>query len=259
MAPEQALGTANFDHRADIYSLGCTLYFLLAGHPPFPEGTLGQRIVKHQTQQPRDVLLERPDTPPELVENGKRMMAKEPERRCRSMQVVSAALAPLVASSTAAAVPLPRPVKPIAEKPLAEALNGQANDWLAALVRDASVPSASDSGFSRAAKSGKMAAKSRPVAGRATWGGLAALVREKLTWFDTAQRKILGAVCGVAAVAAVAALAAVPLLFTNSPASQTPSQAKAPDKSQPPDAGVVPPADPSLEKKPAFPCIIARP
>ncbi len=52
-------------------------------------------------------------------------------------------------------------------------------------------------------------------------------------------------------LAAVAALAAVPLLFTNSPASQTPPQAKAPDKSHPLDTGVVPPAGPSQEKKPA--------
>ncbi|MGA2254397.1 MAG: serine/threonine-protein kinase, partial [Thermoguttaceae bacterium] len=73
MAPEQAMETTNFDHRADIYSLGCTLYFLLAGHPPFAEGTLAQRIVRHQTQEPRDILLERPNTPPKLVEICKRM------------------------------------------------------------------------------------------------------------------------------------------------------------------------------------------
>ena len=99
MAPEQALEATNFDHRADIYSLGCTLYFLLTGHPPFPEGTLAQRIVKHQTQEPRDILVERPDTPPDLVEICKRMMAKEPEARYQSMREVSAALAPLLSGS----------------------------------------------------------------------------------------------------------------------------------------------------------------
>ncbi len=164
MAPEQALGAADLDYRADIYSLGCTLYFLLTGHPPFPDGTLAQRIVKHQTQQPRDILAERPGAPPVLVDLCRRMMAKQPDQRCHSMRDVSAALAPLVPSSTAVAAPLPRPVKPIAEKPLAEApINGQADDWLAALVRDVSVPSASDSGISPAARSGKMAAKSRPA------------------------------------------------------------------------------------------------
>ena len=88
MAPEQAMGTADFDNRADIYSLGCTLYFLLTGHPPFPEGTLAQRIVKHQTQPPRDILAQRPGTPPLLVEVCQRMMAKRPEERCQSMQEV---------------------------------------------------------------------------------------------------------------------------------------------------------------------------
>ncbi len=48
LAPEQALNSHKVDVRTDIYGLGCTLYFLLTGHPPFPEGTLAQRIAKHQ-------------------------------------------------------------------------------------------------------------------------------------------------------------------------------------------------------------------
>ncbi len=63
MAPEQALADAELDHRADLYSLGCTLYYLLTGHPPFPEGTLHERILKHQSQQPVSILESRPDAP----------------------------------------------------------------------------------------------------------------------------------------------------------------------------------------------------
>ncbi|MBN2216289.1 MAG: protein kinase [Pirellulales bacterium] len=81
MAPEQAMEGPDFDHRADIYSLGCTMYYLLTGRPPFDEGTLTQRIVQHQTQPPPDILLRRPDTPPELARICLRMMAKDPADR----------------------------------------------------------------------------------------------------------------------------------------------------------------------------------
>ena len=51
LAPEQALNSHEVDTRADIYGLGCTFYFALTGHPPFCEGTLAQRIAKHQTRR----------------------------------------------------------------------------------------------------------------------------------------------------------------------------------------------------------------
>ncbi len=105
LAPEQALGSESFDHRADIYSLGCTLYFLLTGHPPFPEGTLPEKILKHQTQQPRPIPTERPGVPPQLVQVCRRMMAKEPEERYQSADEILDALAeiPLDAGAAAAA------------------------------------------------------------------------------------------------------------------------------------------------------------
>jgi hypothetical protein len=94
MAPEQGLDSTDFDHRADVYSLGCTFYFLLTGRPPFPGGTLPQRIVKHQTQTPPSVAKLRPGAPPELVAICERMMAKSPDDRYQSAKEISQALAP---------------------------------------------------------------------------------------------------------------------------------------------------------------------
>ena len=93
MAPEQAVEGPAFDHRADIYSLGCTLYFALTGQPPFNEGTLTQRILKHQTQEPPDVHELRPDAPDELVAICRKMMAKDPRDRYQSAAEVSRVLA----------------------------------------------------------------------------------------------------------------------------------------------------------------------
>ncbi len=84
LAPEQALDSHTVDSRADIYSLGCTLYFVLTGHPPFPDGTLPQRLMMHQTKEPGAITKDRPDCPPELIAICKKMMAKRTKDRYQS-------------------------------------------------------------------------------------------------------------------------------------------------------------------------------
>jgi serine/threonine-protein kinase len=98
LAPEQALNSHNVDRRADIYSLGCTLYYALTGHAPFNEGTLAQRIAKHQTQAPPDIRLDRPDCPTSLIAICNRMMHKDPDDRYGSALEVAEALDEWLAS-----------------------------------------------------------------------------------------------------------------------------------------------------------------
>lgn len=92
LAPEQALNSHQVDHRADIYGLGCTLYYLLTGHPPFPEGTLAQRIAKHQKVMPTSIRLLRDDCPGELEGICVKMIQKEPQYRYQSAADVAEAL-----------------------------------------------------------------------------------------------------------------------------------------------------------------------
>lgn len=92
LAPEQAINSHDVDHRVDIYSLGCTLYFLLTGHPPFPEGTMAQRLMKHHTEEPASIYEDRSDAPRELVEICKKMMAKKADQRYQSAQEAADAL-----------------------------------------------------------------------------------------------------------------------------------------------------------------------
>jgi serine/threonine-protein kinase len=91
MAPEQAIDSHGIDARADIYSLGYTLYYLLVGKPPFPSGTLAQRLLRHQTVEPVPEKEFRPDVPAGLIALRERMTAKKPGDRFASMNEVAAA------------------------------------------------------------------------------------------------------------------------------------------------------------------------
>lgn len=93
LAPEQAIDSHHVDTRADIYSLGCTVYYLLAGHPPFPDGTLPQRLMMHQKDPPPSIHKDRPDAPDDLVKTCLWMMGKKPDDRPQSAAEVSQLMA----------------------------------------------------------------------------------------------------------------------------------------------------------------------
>ena len=88
MAPEQAEDSRNVDHRADIYSLGCSLYYLLTGRPPFEGRTVIKRIMAHQEQPPPSIRATRRDVPESLDAAYLAMMAKRPDDRPQSMTAV---------------------------------------------------------------------------------------------------------------------------------------------------------------------------
>ena len=85
VAPEQAIDSHNIDARADIYSLGATLFYLLTGRPPYEAETVRQRLAKHQAAEVPDLRAHRKDCPPGLEELFRRMMAKRPSDRPKSV------------------------------------------------------------------------------------------------------------------------------------------------------------------------------
>lgn len=94
MAPEQATDASKVDIRADLYSLGCTLYFLLAGELPFPGRNIGEVLLKHQSAEPTPLRQLRRDVPVALQGVIGKMMAKQPAQRFATPVEVADALEP---------------------------------------------------------------------------------------------------------------------------------------------------------------------
>jgi hypothetical protein len=105
IAPEQVDDSSGVDGRADIYALGATFYFLLAGRPPLPDGSTGEKLEWLRSNDPVPIREVRPEVPPDMADVLARMMAKDPDDRYQAPREVCAALAAWAES----APPVPDP------------------------------------------------------------------------------------------------------------------------------------------------------
>jgi serine/threonine protein kinase len=110
LAPEQADNAVAVDARADVYGLGCALYFAVTGSPPFPGGTAVQKIQRHKSEKPVPASRKNRSVPPTFDVLLNRMMAKRPADRLQSAAAVREHLlvwADLFPGQTAPTMPLP--------------------------------------------------------------------------------------------------------------------------------------------------------
>lgn len=98
LSPEQSRDLHKTDVRSDLYSLGCTFYFLLTGEVPFPGGSQMDKLIRHATEQPRPIETFRGDVPADVRAVVARLMAKKPDERYRTPAELAAALQPYAVS-----------------------------------------------------------------------------------------------------------------------------------------------------------------
>jgi serine/threonine-protein kinase len=108
ISPEQARDPRAADVRSDLYSLGCTMFFMLVGRPPFAEGTMVQKLLQHQQAAPPVIDEIRPEVPRRLAAIVERLMEKDPLDRYQRPAVL---VADLLACAEAEGYPIavPRP------------------------------------------------------------------------------------------------------------------------------------------------------
>jgi len=93
MSPEQAMGEQDLDGRSDQYALGCVLFEMLAGHPPFTGAQVEAVVRQHLTEQPPSVTQARPAVTGEVVTVINRALSKSPADRFKTTGEMAAALA----------------------------------------------------------------------------------------------------------------------------------------------------------------------
>jgi len=116
IAPEQSLDAQKADIRADIYSLGCTLYCLLSGGPPFQGSSLYEVLQAHHSMEAKPLNLVRPEVPWELASVVGKMMAKDRERRYQNPREVVQALRPFFNPAAPGAIGLSGDVSPASQR-----------------------------------------------------------------------------------------------------------------------------------------------
>jgi serine/threonine-protein kinase len=100
LSPEQARSLHDTDHRTDLYSLGCTLYFLLSGQVPFPGGTSIEKLIRHNTEEPNPLEQLRSDVPLPVAALVRQLMAKKPDDRLQTAAEVVQVLEPFSVSGS---------------------------------------------------------------------------------------------------------------------------------------------------------------
>ena len=146
MSPEQARSTKHVDIRADIFSLGCTLFKLLSGDLPFHGNNVMEKLMARTRTAPR-LSGFRPEIPPVLDEVVARMLAVSPEDRYGTPLEVAQALAPFAmsqagASEASSALVVHQELPTVMDLTPAEAGDSQVEDFLAQLGDQPSTPSA---------------------------------------------------------------------------------------------------------------------
>lgn len=133
IAPEQAKDPRNVDVRSDIYALGGTLYHMLTGELPYPEGTVLQRLLDHQDKEPPDPALRNRRVPPGLSAIVKKMLAADPRRRYLNAEDLLRDL--LLMASSLGLQPIPSDSAVMAAwSPRREAFWTQNGGWISAAV-----------------------------------------------------------------------------------------------------------------------------
>jgi serine/threonine-protein kinase len=108
LSPEQARSLHKTDIRSDLYSLGCTFFYLLTGQVLFPGGSSLDKLIRHSTEAPPSLAQLRPDTPPEVVAIVERLLAKHPRDRYQTPAELAQALEPFAESGPTPWAPLPQ-------------------------------------------------------------------------------------------------------------------------------------------------------